>query len=149
MQKGTNLFVPSLLYIYRFIISHRMQGKCDVDVSFRHMFCKHHMALRTMHHGCDVVRCVLYLFYFLELPFFYPFYFTRYILLQSWAFARKTCADGRPPAQINFTNPATVDVRHLRVPVFPPFLRPWQFREHDGHMHQFRSESVDQQLHFH
>ena len=51
-----------------------MQDKRDVDVSFRHMFCIHRMALQTMRHVNDVVHCVLYLFYFLALPFFYPFY---------------------------------------------------------------------------
>ena len=51
-----------------------MQDKRDVDVSFRHMFCIHHMALQIMHHVNDVVQNVLYLFYFLALPFFYPFY---------------------------------------------------------------------------
>ena len=51
-----------------------MQDKRDVDVSFRHMFCIHRMALQTMRHVNDVVHCVLYLFYFLALPFFNPFY---------------------------------------------------------------------------
>ena len=52
-----------------------MQDKRDVDVSFRHMFCIRHMALQTMHHVNDAVRNVLYWFYFLALPFYYPFYF--------------------------------------------------------------------------
>ena len=46
------------------IILHRMQDKRDVDVSFRHMFCIHRMALQTMHHANDAVRNVLYWFYF-------------------------------------------------------------------------------------
>jgi hypothetical protein len=50
-----------------------MQDIHDVGVSFHHMFCIHHMALQTMRHVNDVVHCVLYLFYFLALPFFYPF----------------------------------------------------------------------------
>jgi len=51
-----------------------MQDKRDVDVSFRHMFCKHRMALQIMRHVNGAVRNVLYLFYFLALPFLYPFY---------------------------------------------------------------------------
>ena len=65
----------ALIVFYYYIILHRMQGKHDVDVSFHRMFCIHHMALQTMHHVNDVVQSVLYLFYFLALPFFYPFYF--------------------------------------------------------------------------
>lgn len=50
-----------------------MQDKRDVDAFFRHMFYIHRMALQTMRHVNGVVRCVLYLFYFLALPFSYPF----------------------------------------------------------------------------
>ncbi len=66
-----------------------MPGKCDVGVSFRHMFCIRHMASQIMHHVNDVVRCVLYLFYFLALPFFYPFIRQLLILSNSCPFARK------------------------------------------------------------
>jgi hypothetical protein len=50
-----------------------MQGKHDVDVSFRHMFYIHRMALQTTRRVNGVVRCVLYLSYFLALPFFILF----------------------------------------------------------------------------
>ena len=66
---------PLVPYANRLIIIlHRMQDKRDVGVSFRHMICIHHMALQTMHHVNDVMQNVLYLFYFLALPFYYPFY---------------------------------------------------------------------------
>ena len=52
-----------------------MQDIHDVDVSFHRMFCIHHMALQTMRRVNGVVHCVLYLFYFLALPFLYPFLF--------------------------------------------------------------------------
>lgn len=58
-----------------FIILHHTQDKRDVDVSFHRMFCIRHKALQIMHHVNDVVQSVLYLFYFLALPFFNPFYF--------------------------------------------------------------------------
>ena len=66
-----------------------MQGKCDADVSFRHMFCKRHMASLPMHHVNDVVRCVLCLFYFLALPFFNPFIRQLLILFNYCPFASK------------------------------------------------------------
>ena len=65
----------ALIVFYYYIILHRMQGKHDVDVSFHRMFCIHRMASQTMHHVNDAVQNVLYLFYFLALPFLYPFYF--------------------------------------------------------------------------
>ncbi len=58
-----------------------MQRKYGVDVSFRHKPCIHHMALQTMHHVNDAVRNVLYLFYFLALPFYILFILT--VLLYS------------------------------------------------------------------
>ena len=143
--------MPNLQLFYLYFILHRMQDIRDVGVSFRHMFCIHHMALWTMHHGCDVVRRVLYLFYFLALPFSILFYFFPFILLQYLVFARKSLSvvgqvwvvRYAPPACI-FINPTTVDVRHLRVRCVQPFLRPWQFHEHDGHMHRSQLVSNDQ-----
>ena len=61
-------FCPCINGLF-YIILHRMQDKRDVDVSFRHMFCKHRMALQIMRHVNGAVRNVLYLFYFLALPF--------------------------------------------------------------------------------
>ena len=148
MQKGTNLC--HICNIFRFIILHHRPGKHDVGVSFRHMFCKRHMALQTMHHGCDVVRCVLYLFYFLELPSFLSFFILCVLFYYNIGLLQaKLAPTDIGSAQICITNPAAVDVRHLHVPIFQPFLRPWQLHEHDGHMHLFQLESVDQQSRFH
>ena len=62
-----------------------MQDKHDVGVSFRRMFCIHRMALQTMRHENDVVRCVLYLFYFLALPFSILFIFITVLLYSNSA----------------------------------------------------------------
>ena len=64
--------MPLISRIYKIILN-RTQGKHDVGVSFRHIFCKPTQALQTKRHENDVVRNVLYLFYFLELPFYNPF----------------------------------------------------------------------------
>ena len=149
--------MPNLQLFYSVIISHRMQGIYDVGVFFRHMFCKHRMALQTMHHGCDVVHRVLYLFYFLALPFLILFYFMPVILLQYCRFASKKLSHHwrRPiikqsaPFLFSTINPTTVDVHHLRVPCVRLFLRPWRFHEHDEHMHLFQLVSNDQQSSFH
>lgn len=78
-----------------------MQDKRDVDVSFRHMFCIHRMALQTMHRVNGVVRCVLYLFYFLALPFYNPFIYNGLILFIFCAFARKSLHyPGMPPDNV-------------------------------------------------
>ena len=79
------------------------------------------------------------------------FIFLPFILLQYLVFARKSLsvvgqvwvARHAPPACI-LINPTTVDVHHLRVQCVRPFLRPWQFHEHDGHMHRSQLVSNDQ-----
>ena len=52
-----------------------MPHKRDVGVSFHRKPCIRRMALQIMHHETGAGRCVIYLFYFLALPFYYPFYF--------------------------------------------------------------------------
>ena len=54
-----------------------MPHKRDVGVSFHRIPCIRCMALQTMHRVNGAVRCVLYLFYFLALPFYYPFIFSE------------------------------------------------------------------------
>ena len=54
-----------------------MPHKRDVDVFSHHRPCIHCLALQTMHHVSDAGRCVIYLFYFLALPFYYPFIFSE------------------------------------------------------------------------
>lgn len=80
-------YLPELFVVI--IISHHRQGKCDVDVSFHHILCRHHMALQTMRHVNDVVPSVLYLFYFLALPFSYPFYLTFAYFSQKLPFCKQ------------------------------------------------------------
>ena len=54
-----------------------MPHKRDVGVSFHRKPCIRRMALQTMHHVIGAGRCVIYLFYFLALPFYYPFIFSE------------------------------------------------------------------------
>ncbi len=92
------------------LILHHMPGRHDVDVFFRHMSCIHRMALPTMRHDCDVARCVLYWFYFLALPFFYPFLFhpvyssiisdfckKKFNLILPWPRTYRDCASDQSP----------------------------------------------------
>ena len=73
--------MPFLSHIVKIILNHT-QGKHDVDVSFRHIFCKHPPASQTKRHVNDVVQNELYLFYFLELPFFKSFLFNLFNSIQ-------------------------------------------------------------------
>ena len=133
-----------------------MQGKCDVDAFFRHKPCIHHMALQTMHHVNDAVWNVLYLFYFLALPFYNPFIYRMVILLKYCRFASKTLIYSQIQVfDLNlgcvftrFRYPTTAVEHCLRVPVFQPFLLLWRFHEHDEHMHRSQLESNDQQSSF-
>ncbi len=131
-----------------------MQDKHDVGVSFRHKPCTHHMALQTMHHENGVVHCVLYLFYFLALPFHILFiyssiFYYNLCILQGKVYQQCLCYPGalwsKPPSTNFIIYPTTVVVRHLHVPIFPPFLLFWRFHGHDERMHLFQLESNDQQ----
>ena len=127
-----------------------MQDIHDVDVSFRHRFCIHRMALQIMHRVNGAARCVLYLFYFLALPFFILFIF---ITVLFYSFSGRLQGKlyiiwGFAPDDAVFIYPAIVAGHCLRVPVFLPFLLLWQFRGHDVRMHQFQLESNDQQSSF-
>ncbi len=125
-----------------------MQNKRDVDVSFRHMFCIHHKALQTMHRVNDAGHCGLYLFYFLALPFFYPFYVITVLFYSNhYDLQEKVLSPGLPPGF--FIKCPSIAAGHcLHEPIFPLFLLHGQFHEHDGHMPPFQSVSNDQQSSF-
>ncbi len=144
------------------IILNRMQGKRDVDVSFHHIFCIQKPASLTTHHVNDVVQNVLYLFYFLELPFYNPFiynclFYSIIVHLQVKKYTYLSHCMNRPDiyhsANIGhilfyIKYPIIVVVRHLHEPIFRPFLLLLRFHEHDEHMHLYRQVSNDQQPSF-
>ena len=129
-----------------------MPHKRDVGVSFHRKPCIRRMALQTMHHETGAGRCVIYLFYFLALPFYYPFIFSECLfysnnpILQAKVY---TPPGLYPWGCIRYFRYPTVAAGYcLHAPTFLPFLLLWQFRVRDGRMHLFQLESNDQQLSF-
>ena len=144
------LAIPSIIW-------HHMPDIRGVDVFFHRKPCTLCMASQPVHHVNDAGRCVLYLFYFLALPFDNPFYLRLAILLKYYVFARKSFLRkiARRPVSRHLGNlctlvryPTVAVVRYLHGPNVRHVLRLWRFRAHDEHTHPYQSVSDDPQSGF-